>query len=144
MARTLLAAATTVCLIAGAVGIVVGLVGAGGIQRLAPEVTVDSAAIGGAAVAVGVAVIAVGVVHGVVVLALGAGHPVAPSAALLLSLTMATLLLGLAVAAATTAVTAPTGGPSFLLAAVGALAGAVAYGVASAHLIAEVREGRHS
>jgi hypothetical protein len=142
MARTLLLAATIVWLVAGAAGIVIGLLGATGIQRLLPPVTVDPAAIGGAAVAVAVAVLVVGVAHAAVVVALRAGHPYARSVALLLSVTMATLLLGLAVAAATSAATVPDRASSFLLAAVGALAGAAAYGLAAAHLAAEVRAGR--
>jgi hypothetical protein len=143
MARALLLAATIVWLVAGAAGIVIGMVGATGIHRLVPEVTIDSAAIGGAAVAVAVGVLALGVAHGVVLAGLRAGHPFASSAALLLCATMATVLLALAVAAATTSVTAPAQGPSFLLAAVAALAGAVAYGVAAAQLVAEVRARRH-
>ena len=142
MARTLLLAATFVWLVAGAAGIVIGLVGATGIQRLIPDVTIDPAAIGGAAVAVAIGVLAVGLVHGVVVVALRSGQPIAPSAALLLSATMAAVMLGLAVAAATTAVTAPERGPSFLLAAVAALAGAAAYGLAAAQLVGEVRASR--
>jgi hypothetical protein len=94
-------------------------------------------------VAVAVGVLALGVAHGVVLVALRARRPFASSAALLLCATMATMLLGLAVAAATTAVTAPEQGGSFVLAAVGALAGAVAYGVATAQLIGEVRARRH-
>ncbi len=143
MARTLLLAAAVVWLVAGAAGIVVGLLGATGIQRLLPPVAVDAAAIGGAALAMGAAVLVVGIAHAAVVLALRAGHRSARSLALLLSATMGTLLVGLAVAAATTAATLPDRAPSFLLAGLAALGGAVAYWLAAARLLGEVRAGRH-
>jgi hypothetical protein len=142
MARALLLAATIVWLVAGAAGIVIGLLGAADIERLLPPVLIDAAAIGGAALAVGVAVLAVGIAHAVVVIALRSGHPFARSAALLLSATMATLLLGLAVASATSAATVPDRAPEFLAAAAGALVGAAGYGFAAASLLAEVRARR--
>jgi hypothetical protein len=143
MARTLLLAATIVWLAAGAVGVGIGMLGAGNLQRVLPStVVIDAAALGGAVVAVAIGVLAVGIVHGVVVLGMRAGYRLALSAALLLAATMSALLLALATTSATSAVTVPDRAASFLFAAGAALAGAVAYGVVTALLVAEVRTGR--
>ena len=142
MARTVLLAATIVWLVAGVVGIGIGLLGATGLQRLLPPLAVDLAALGGAVVAVGVGVLAVGVAHALVVLGMRAGHAAARSAALLLSATLSALLLALAASSATSAVTVPDRALSFLAACAAALVGAAAYGLVTVLLVAEVRASR--
>ena len=142
MARTVLLAATIVWLVAGVVGIGIGLLGSTGLQRLLPPLAIDVAALGGAVVAVAVGVLVVGVAHAVVVLGMRAGHPAARSAALLLSATLSALLLALAAASATSAVTLPERAPSFLVACAAAAVGAAAYGLVTVLLVAEVRASR--
>ena len=142
MARTLLLAAAIVWLVGGAIGIGIGLLGAAGLQRMLPPLAIDLAALGGAVVAVGFGVLAIGIVHAAVVVALRTGQPFAGSAALLLAITMTTLMLVLAAAAATSAVTVPDRAPSFLVATAAALVAASAYGLVARLLVVEVRTRR--
>jgi hypothetical protein len=142
MARTLLLAAAIVWLAGGAIGIAIGLLGAPGLQRLLPPLVIDVAALGGAVVAVGFGVLAIGIVHAAVVLALRARQSFARSSALLLALTMTTLMLVLAAAAATSAVTVPVRAPTFLIATVAALFAASAYGLVAGLIVVEVRTSR--
>jgi hypothetical protein len=142
MARTLLLAATIAWLVAGVVGIGLGLLGAAGLQRILPPLAIDGAALGGAVVAVGFGVLAVGAAHAVVVIGLRAGHPAARSAALLLAATLCVLLLGLAAAAATSAATVQDRAPALLAGCAVALVGAAAYGLVTALFVKEVRASR--
>jgi hypothetical protein len=142
VARTLLLAATIVWLVAGVIGIGIGLTSAAGLQRMLPPLAIDLAALGGAVVAVGIGVLAIGIVHAGVVVALRAGSPFAPSAALLLAITMTTLMLVLAAAAVTSAVTVPERAPQLLVATAAALAAASAYGLVASQLAVEVRARR--
>lgn len=142
MARTLLLAATIVWLVAGAVGLGIGLLGSGGLQQILPPLAIDLAALGGAVVAVASGVLVVGALHALVVVGIRAGMPAARSAALLLAATLAALLFALAAASATSAVTVPERAPSFLAASVAALIGAAAYGLVTFLLVGEVRATR--
>ena len=142
MARTLLLAATIVWLVAGFIGIGIGLTSAAGLQRMLPPLAIDLAALGGAVVAVGFGILVIGLVHGGVVVALRAGYPLAPSAALLLAITMTTLMLALAAAAATSAATVPDRAPSLLVATAAALVAASVYGLVASLLVIEVRARR--
>ena len=142
MARTVLLAGMIVWLVAGMVGIGIGLMGSASLQRLLPDLTIDLPAIGGAVIALAIGLIIVGVVHGIVVLGLRAGVPSARSAALVLTGTLAILLVALAAASATSAVTIPDRAPSFLAACVAGVLAALAYGLATAQLVAEVRADR--
>jgi hypothetical protein len=142
MARTVLLAATIVWLAAGAIGIVIGLLGSTGLQRLLPPLAIDLAALGGAVVAVSVGILAVGVAHVVIVLGLRAGHSAARSAALLLAATLSALLVALAAASATSAVTVSERAPSFIAACAAALVGVAAYGLVIVQLVSEMRASR--
>ena len=142
MARALLLAATIVWLVAGVTGIVIGLTSASGIARMLPPLVIDVAALGGAVVAVGFGILAVGLVHAGVLVSLRAGHPLAPSAALLLAITMTTLMLALAAAAATSAVRVPDRALAWLVATALALGAASTYGLVAGLLVVEVRARR--
>jgi hypothetical protein len=142
MARTVLLAGMVVWLVAGMVGLGVGLMGTASLQRLLPMLTIDLAALGGAVIAVACGLLAIGVAHGVVVAGLRAALPSARSAALLLSATLSVLLLGLAAASATSAVTVPDRAPSFLAGGAAALVAAAAYALVAGLLVAEVRASR--
>jgi hypothetical protein len=142
MARTVLLAATVAWLVAGAIGIAIGLLGASGLQRILPPLAIDLAALGGAVVAVATGVLVVGIAHAIVVVGMRDGRRAARSAALLLAATMSVLLLALAAASATSAITVPERAPALLAACLAALVGAAAYGFVAVLLIAEVRAGR--
>jgi hypothetical protein len=142
VARALLLGAAIVWLIAGAVGIGIGLMGAADLQRILPNLAIDLAALGGAVVAVGSAILAVGVLHAAVIVGLRLGNRLARTVGLLLSATLFALLVTLAAAAVTTAVTVPEGAPPFLAAGLVALVGAAVYGFVTARLVAEVRASR--
>jgi hypothetical protein len=142
VARALLLGAAIVWLIAGAVGIGIGLLGAAELQRLLPGLAIDLAALGGAVVAVASAILAVGVLHATVVVGLRVGNRLARTVALLLAATLCTLLVTLAAAALTTAVTVPDQAPVFLGAGLAAVVGAGVYGLVTGLLIRDVRASR--
>ena len=100
LAWAILVAAGIVLVLGGAASIAVGLFNPGLISsQLPPDAAVDAPAVGGAAVALGVATALLGVVHWLTALALRQGLGVAPTAAVVLVSTMAVLALGFAVAA---------------------------------------------
>jgi hypothetical protein len=84
----------------GAAAVAVGLFNPGLISsQLPPDAEVDAPAVGGAAVALGVATILLGIVHIGTAISLGIGIRIAATAAVMLASTMAVLSLGFAVAA---------------------------------------------
>jgi len=100
LAWAILVAAGIVLVLGGAASIAVGLFNPGLISsQLPPDAAVDAPAVGGAAVALGVATALLGVVHWLTALALRQKLGVAPTAAVVLASTMAVLALGFAVAA---------------------------------------------
>lgn len=113
--------------LAGIAGIAAGLFLAEPIHHLLPEqITSDAAAIGGAALALGVALLLTGLAHLVVAAALRRGAALVPG--MVLCAVMAVLAVGWAVTAlvAAAAGSVPVGG--MLPAAVGLLVAAAAYG----------------
>jgi hypothetical protein len=142
VARALLLGAAILWLVAGAVGIGIGLLGADDLQRVLPTLAIDLPALGGAVVAVGSAILAIGVVHAILAVGLWAGRELARTAALLLAAALFALLMTFTAAAVTTAVTVPARAPAFLGAGLVGLAGAALYGVVTALLVAEVRARR--
>jgi hypothetical protein len=126
MASLLLALAAAAWLLAGVFAIAIGLGGAGWLVARLPPLTIDVAAVGGAAVAIGIGLVAVAVLHAVVAFGASARRRWAVSAGLLLSATMAAGFTALALAAATTLVRGSPA-PALLsiaaVAAVGAVAG---------------------
>ena len=139
MARTLLLAAATAWIVAGAAGLGVGLVGAATLQRMLPPLAIDLDALRGAVTAVSIGVLVIGLAHAAVLVALRSGGRRAVSAALLLSGFLSALLLALAAASATAAVDTPTNALALGAAALGAVAGAIGYGVIVALLLRQVR-----
>ena len=141
MARSLLLAAAAAWLAAGAAGVGVGTIGATTLQRMLPPLAIDLDALRGAVTAVSFGVLAIGAAHAAVVASLRGGGRRARSAALLLSGFLSALLLALAAAGATTAVATPASALVFGATALGALVGAIGYGVIVALLVREVRSG---
>jgi hypothetical protein len=100
LAVAILVAAGIVLSLAGAAAIAVGLFNPGLIHsQLPPDAAVDVPAVGGAAVALGMAMVLLGLAHVATAIALRAGVGIAATAAVVLAATMAILALGFAVAA---------------------------------------------
>jgi hypothetical protein len=96
----ILLAAGIAILLGGLAAVAMGLVNPTLLrQQLPPEAEVDAPAVGGAAVALGVATALVGLLHLVTAAALRRGVSIAATAAVVLAATMAVIALGFAVAA---------------------------------------------
>jgi hypothetical protein len=96
----ILLAAGVVILLGGLAAVAIGLINPALISaQLPPEAEIDAPAVGGAAVALGVATALVGLLHLVTAAALRRGVSIAATAAIVLAATMALISLGFAVAA---------------------------------------------
>lgn len=93
-----LAAGALLC-VAGLVGVVVALTQAETIRQRLPDVAVDAAAVGGAAAALSLAMLALGIVHLLQAAALGRGAEWSLTAGVCLGAIVGVLLLALAAAA---------------------------------------------
>lgn len=127
-------------------GIVIGLIGLGAAavgslnphlisDQLPPEAVIDAAAVGGAAVALGVAFVLLGLVHVLVAVALWRGVGVAPTAAVVLAATMASLSFGFAVAALVSIASDTAPAIVMVPASIGLVGAMVAYGMITAAII---------
>ncbi len=100
LAQAILTLGGIVLILGGAAAVAVGLFNPGLISsQLPPDAAVDAPAVGGAAVALGIATALLGVVHIGTALALRVGIAVATTGAVVLAATMAILSLAFAVAA---------------------------------------------
>ena len=131
----LLALAGLGLLVLGAAGVVAGLTLAERIYALLPPVTIDAAAVGGAAVAFGVTAGLLGIAHGVLALGLRRGLPAATVPSIVLCATMAVATLGWAIAALVSAASGAAPLAAMLAAGIGLGLVAGAYGWAGAILI---------
>lgn len=104
-------------------------------DQLPPEALIDAPAVGGAAVALGVAVTLLGLAHLLVAAALRRGVAVAPTAAVVLAATMAALSLGFAVAALVSIASGAAPTLIMLPASIGLAAAVVAYATTAAGVI---------
>jgi hypothetical protein len=140
LAVIVLLAAGIALLLAGAAGIAIGLVNPQLISdQLPPDAEIDALAVGGAAVALGVAIGLVGLIHLATAAALRRGIPIAATAGVVLAATMLMLSFGFGVAAL---VSIASGAASVILmlpASIG-LAGAVLAYAAAAMAILCARE----
>ncbi|MGZ8562954.1 MAG: hypothetical protein ACXWWU_04975 [Candidatus Limnocylindria bacterium] len=129
-----------------AAGVILSLIGiaaaaVGGLNphlisdQLPPEAAIDAAAVGGAAVALGVAILLLGLVHVLIAAALHRKVGLAPTAAVVLAATMAALSFGFAVAALVS--TASGAAPAVLMlpASIGLAGAMLAYGATTAAII---------
>jgi hypothetical protein len=140
LAVTVLLAAGMALLLAGAAGIAIGLVNPQLISdQLPPDAEIDALAVGGAAVALGVAIGLVGLIHLATAAALQRGIGIAATAGVVLAATMLMLSFGFGVAAL---VSIASGAASVILmlpASIG-LAGAVVAYAAATMAILRARE----
>jgi hypothetical protein len=136
LAWAILLGAGIVLVIAGAASIAVGILNPGLIRaQLPPEAAVDAPAVGGAAVALGVATAFLGFVHGAMALALRLGVRVAATGAVVLASTMAVLALGFAVAAVVSIASGSAPAIYMVPAAIGLGVGVVGYAIVTALVI---------
>ena len=131
----LLAAAGMLLLLICAAGVAAGLLFAERLFALLPPVTIDAAAVGGASVALGLAIGLLGVVHLVLAIGLRRGVGLVAVPAIVLCASMAVLSLAWAVAALVSAASGSAPPAAMLLAGMGLLLVAAAYGWAGGVLI---------
>lgn len=123
----LLTAGAILC-VAAAASIGVGLLDPGLISdQLPPEAVIDAPAVGGAAVALGIAVAMLGLVHLGIVAALRRGFGIARSAGVVLCASMAVLSLGFAVSALVSVASGAAPAIIMLPAAIGLGGGVIGY-----------------
>ncbi|HET7082145.1 MAG TPA: hypothetical protein VFJ00_00325 [Candidatus Limnocylindria bacterium] len=136
LAWAILLGAGIVLVIAGAASIAVGILNPGLISsQLPPEAAVDAPAVGGAAVALGVATAFLGLVHGAMAVALRLGVRVAATGAVVLASTMAVLALGFAVAAVVSIASGSAPAIYMVPAAIGLGLGVIGYAIVTALVI---------
>ena len=146
MARTptaaiaiLLIAGAILCL-AGAAAVGIGLLNPNLISdRLPPEAIIDAAAVGGAAVALGVATGSLGIVHLAMAAALRGGIGVAATGGVVITASMAVLSFAFAIAAVVSLASGAAPAILMLPAALVLGGGAIGYGVAAAAIIGAYR-----
>ena len=118
---------------AGAASVAVGLFNPALISsQLPPDAAVDAPAVGGAAVALGVATALLGAVHGLTAFALRARMGIAMTAAVVLASTMAILALAFAVAAVVSIASGSAPAIYMVPAAIGLVAGVIGYALVTA------------
>lgn len=130
LARAILILGGIFLILAGAAAVAVGLVNPGLISsQLPPDAEIDAPAVGGAAVALGIATALLGVVHLATALALRMGVGFASTGAVVLTSTMAVLSLGFAVAAIVSVASGSALAIYMLPASVGLSAAVIGYAV---------------
>lgn len=129
-----------------AAGIILSLIGIGAAvvgwlnprlisDQLPPEAAIDAAAVGGAAVALGVAIGLLGLVHLLIAVALRREIALAPTTAVVVTASMAVLSFGFGVAALVSIASGAAPPVLMLSAAIGLAAAVIAYGAATAAII---------
>ncbi len=141
MARVILLAAAAVWSLAGVGALGLAVAGIGTLSAALPPLAIDDEALGGAVTAVGLVLLAVGVVHALIGLGLSRGCRAASSAGVLLSAVLAVALLGSAAAAVASLVRTPDQAAALGAGAVGAVLASLAYVVALVALMREMRSG---
>jgi hypothetical protein len=135
----LLIAGSILCL-AGAAAAAVGLINPNLISdRLPPEAIIDAAAVGGAAVALGVATGLLGLAHLATALALRRGIGLAMTGGVVLTASMAVLSFAFGVAALVSAASDSAPAVVMLPAALGLAGGAIGYAMAAILIIGSQR-----
>ena len=133
LAWAILLVAGLVLVGAGAASVAVGIFNPGLISsQLPPDAAVDAPAVGGAAVALGVATALVGLLHWLTAFALRRGIGIAVTGAVVLASTMAILALAFAVAAVVSIASGSAPAIYMVPAAIGLGAGVIGYAVVTA------------
>jgi hypothetical protein len=141
LAPAILVTAGIVILLGGLAAVAMGLVNPTLLRgQLPPEAEVDAAAVGGAAVALGVATALVGLLHLVTAAALRRGVGIAATAAVVLAATMAVISLGFAVAALVSMASGAALAVYMLPASVGLGAAVIGYAIVTVIVIGDRHE----
>jgi Ca2+/H+ antiporter len=141
VARAILGIGAAAWSIGCLVAVAVALVGVERLIELLPPLQVDTDAVRGAVVAAAVALALLAGAHLLVIGGLRAGRRRARSAGILLAALLTAILVALAAAAFTSAAAGSGQVVILAIAGIGAAALALAYGLAAAHLVGELRAG---
>lgn len=144
MARFILVASALVFGLAGAGAIVTAVYAAPELERLLPPLVIDTDALRGTLITLGVGFGVLGLVHVFVRVALAMRWRIASVAGVLLGAVLAATSLALAAASATSAVARPEDALAFILGAVGASVGVGWYAALTVALLREMRSGSAS
>lgn len=137
MARGFLLAASVAWGLAALAALLLAAFGTEALERALPPLAIDTEALRGAIVTVGVALGLLAVAHGVVVVGMHRGRHLAWTAGILLGALMAAAGVALAAAAFTSAIATPASAPGLLAAGAAAAATAVGYGLVTVILVRE-------
>jgi hypothetical protein len=130
-----------VLVLGGAAAVGIGLVNPGLISsQLPPDAEIDAPAVGGAAVALGIATVLLGLVHLLTAVALRRGIGIAATGAVVLTTTMAVLSLGFAIAAVVSIASGAAPALYMVPASVGLVAALIGYAFVSVVVIGARRE----
>ena len=141
LALAILVLGGIVLVLGGAASVAIGLVNPGLISsQLPPDAEIDAPAVGGAAVALGIATALLGVVHLATALALRIGVAIAATGAVVLASTMAVLSLGFGVAALVSIASGAAPAIYMVPASVGLVAAVIGYAVVAVVVIGAPRE----
>jgi hypothetical protein len=135
VARSILLAGTLLWLAAGVLALGTAALATEAIERALPPLAIDTEALRGTVVALGVALLALGLVHAAALVGLDRRTRWGSTVAILLAGFLAATLLVLAVAAATSAVTVPSMAALLVGAFAASAVGAVAYAAAVVGLV---------
>jgi len=141
VARRVLVVGAAVWILLGAVGMLLAAVGTDNLLSWLPPLAIDADALGGALTAVGLALVATGVAHVVVLLGLRRGRRWAGSAGALLASVLAIVSLALAATAFSSAVREPAYALPLIGAGSLATLAAAGYGIAAVRLVRELGSG---
>lgn len=144
MARRVLIVGAAAWLALGLVAIALAIAGTGSLLALLPPLAIDAEALGGALLAMGLALVVIGVGHIVVLAGLRRRQRWAMSAAALLASVLAVVSLGLAATAASSAMRQADSAPPLIGAACVGVASTVGYALAAARLARELGSGSPS
>lgn len=139
MPRQILGGGAVLWLVVGTIAAVVAAIGREWLHSLLPPLAIDAEALGGALLAVALAMLSVGGAHIVVLVGLKRGLRLARSAGALLASVLAAVLVGLVAAAVSSALRYGEYASPLAAAAVLAAVGVVGYVVVAIRLVAQMR-----
>ena len=141
LAWAILLLAGVILILGGAASVTVGVLNPGLISsQLPPDAAVDAPAVGGAAVALGIATALLGLAHIATAVALDRGIGIATTGAVVLASTMAVLSLGFAVSAVVSIASGAAPAIYMVPAAVGLGVGVIGYAIVVVAVIGLRRE----
>lgn len=141
MAGAILLIGAIVWLLAGVAAVALAAVATPALEAALPPLAIDTDALRGTVLALGVGLLLVGLLHLGVVGGLRARRGWSSSAGILLAASLAATMIGLGASAAASAAATPDRAPALVAAAAAATIGAVGYAVAANRLVVARRSG---